>query len=294
MIKLGSRVGYLRHSPAIWDKMVLCRAFELEVAAAHKAGRLDCGPIYLSIGQEAVPATLTTLFPDFKVFASHRCHSWYLSLGGDPAALRDELCGRVSGCARGMGGSASIHIKDIMFGHDGLLGSNIPIAVGYALATNYPTICVSGDAGYEEDYALAALGFAVSKKAPVLFVVEDNGLSILTKTEIRRSWSIVKVAKGFGLNAIECTDFPAILECYVRNLLGWPQEASDCQITLPALINVSVSRHYWHAGSGQDRQPKTDTYVEYRNWLKNRHNSDPAILKSEAAITEEMSRLWQK
>ena len=38
-----------------------------------------------------------------------------------------------------------------------------------------------GDASAEEDYVLGALGWAATKKLPILFIVEDNNLSILTE-----------------------------------------------------------------------------------------------------------------
>ena len=38
-----------------------------------------------------------------------------------------------------------------------------------------------GDASAEEDYVLTSLGWASTKKLPILFIVEDNNLSILTE-----------------------------------------------------------------------------------------------------------------
>ena len=75
------------------------------------------------------------------IFGQHRCHSTYLTFGGDKGKLIDELLQRKTGCTKGMGGSASIHSKKInMFGHDGLMGSNGPIGVGACYATKKPTI----------------------------------------------------------------------------------------------------------------------------------------------------------
>ena len=99
------------------------------------------------------------------LFPQHRCHSIYLSFGGDIKSLIDELLGRKSGCTNGMGGSASIHSKKIkMYGHDGLMGSQVPIAIGACYASKKPTIVFLGDASAEEDYVLAALGWASFKK----------------------------------------------------------------------------------------------------------------------------------
>ena len=64
----------------------------------------------MSAGQEYAPATLSeTISVDPYIFAQHRAHSWYLCFGGDMIKLIDELLGIKTGCAYGMGGSASIH-----------------------------------------------------------------------------------------------------------------------------------------------------------------------------------------
>ena len=47
----------------------------------------------------------------------------------------------------------------------------------------------------EEDYVLAALGWASFKKLPILFVVEDNNMSIKTEKKIRRHWEMSDVAR---------------------------------------------------------------------------------------------------
>ena len=145
-------------------------------------------PIYLSAGQEFISASLATIISDFckvkpLIFAQHRCHSTYLSFGGEIDNLIAELLGNYklsnTNC---MGGSASIYSKKInMFGHDGHMGTQVPIGIGACFTSKKPTIIFMGDASAEEDYVLGALGWAATKKLPILFIVEDNNLSILTE-----------------------------------------------------------------------------------------------------------------
>ena len=85
-----------------------------------------------------------------------------------------------------------------IFGHDGLMGSQVPIGVGSCYVSNKPTIIFVGDSAAEEDYVLSSIGWASTKNIPVLFVIEDNNLSILTEKKVRRSWDMHNVAKGFG------------------------------------------------------------------------------------------------
>ena len=55
-------------------------------------------------------------------------------------------------------GAASIHDPKIgMFGHSGLMGDQVPIAVGAALGSGKTVLTVVGDASGEEDYVYGAM-----------------------------------------------------------------------------------------------------------------------------------------
>ncbi|MDC6482453.1 thiamine pyrophosphate-dependent enzyme [Pelagibacteraceae bacterium] len=169
----------------IFKKASLCRNFEEQVILNVNNKNITT-PVYVSAGQEFIASTLSSICKKKKIkpliFGQHRCHSTYLAFGGDDIKLIDELLGRETGCTKGKGGSASINSKEInMYGHDGLMGSNGPIGVGACFATKKPTIVFLGDAAAEEDYVLGALGWASHKKLPILFIIEDNDFSILTK-----------------------------------------------------------------------------------------------------------------
>jgi pyruvate dehydrogenase E1 component alpha subunit len=259
----------------IFKQSCLNRFFELEVAKGIKNKSIRL-PTYLSLGTEHVPPAIKEAKSDWLVFPQHRCHSYFLTFGGSPESLAKELLGRKDGCNKGMGGSASVSIKPHFFGHSGLLGDQVPIAVGAAHASGKDTLVIVGDAGIEEDYALAAMGYAVSKKAPVLFLVEDNDLSILTPKSTRRAWNAVDVAKGFGMNAIDISDHPKTIYETVKT------------IRLPALVNVNVCRHYWHAGAGQDGEPKWNRYEEIKKEL----GQEAKQIENETS--EQMEQLWQR
>ena len=105
-------------------------------------------PVYLSAGQEFISTSLSTICKQKIVpalFPQHRCHSIYISFGGDKKKLINELLGKNDGCTYGWGGSASIHSKKIkMFGHDGLMGTQGPIGVGSCFVSKKPTIVFLG------------------------------------------------------------------------------------------------------------------------------------------------------
>ena len=80
--------------------------------------------------------------------------------------------------------------------------------MGACFATKKPTIVFLGDAAAEEDYVLGALGWASHKKLPILFIIEDNDFSILTKKNVRRNWNMKDVARSFKLEGHDIKDHP--------------------------------------------------------------------------------------
>ncbi len=262
-------------------KASFCRHFENQVYKAAQDKHIKF-PFYLSAGQEHIPAAIYTLLEekgiDPNVFIQHRGHSHYLCKGADPIQLIDELLGRKTGCANGMGGSASIHsIEKNIFGHDGLMGSQVPIAVGHAYVTRKPTIVVMGDASAEEDYVLGALGWASTKNLPVLFIIEDNNLSILTEKKVRRNWEMDDVAKAFCMKAFNIDDDPLTIQKYLE----------DYDFSYPMLLNINTTRKYWHAGAGQD----DDYNTRYEKELKSLGTEALEIDTNNKLLTE---KLWQQ
>lgn len=242
----------------LFQKMCLCRSFELNVQKAIQEKKIPRVFTYLSLGQEAATAALSLAFPNAFQFGQHRCHDLYLCYGGSPEQLRDELLGLPSGCARGMGGSASIHSPGSgMFGHDGLMGTQIPIAVGYALGSGENTLAIMGDASAEEGYVLGALGEAASKKAPILFVCMDNNLSILTEVKVRRNWTMVDEARAKDMPAYDLVNDPWLVMHRVNQVKN----------NLPAFLNIRYCRELWHEGPGCDGPPEWNRFEMVKNEL---------------------------
>lgn len=269
----------------IFERMSLVRYFELGLMDAVNEKRVAYN-VYLSTGQEAIAAALSLKIRNYMIFAQHRAHDIYLTFGGDPSKLRDELLGLPSGTSRGRAGSNCLqyHQDGIsMYGHHGLIGENVPQAVGAALATARNTVTIFGDGAAEEDYVLSAIGFAATHKLPVYFVCVDNDLSILTPTDVRRSWKITDVAKGFGLEAIDVADDPWAVMHYTESLT----------VNLPALINCRVCRGYWHVGVGTDGPPQWDRYEMVREQLI-RLGCENQIDEIEQKVKRSMERLWDR
>lgn len=261
----------------IFKKMCLIRHFEIQAAKAVEKKLLPWF-VYLSVGQEAPSAVVSTLTTGYSVFTQHRGHSAYLAHGGNLEALIDELLGLETGCCGGKGGSPCIQDLNIpMYGHHGLIGENIPLATGYAFARRKPTVAYFGDAAAEEDYALTSFGFAATHKLPILYVCEDNNLSILTPVKVRRSWNVYDVANAMGLRTASIEDKPELIFNTVKELID----------KLPAFINVTTCRHLWHVGCGNDGPPKCDRLNEIRSIV-------PQASEIEETIKSYVENIWQE
>ena len=221
---------------------------------------------------------METVSDNPNIFIQHRGHSTYLAFGGNMVELIDELLGRKTGCANGMGGSASIQSKENnIFGHDGLMGSQVPIAVGHCFITKEPTIVFCGDSAGEEDYVFSAIGWAATKNLPILFVIEDNNLSILTEKKVRRNWELDEVAKGFGVKSFNISDDPIDIKKSVENFFEYP-----------ILLNINTVRKFWHAGAGIDNEDVFDRYLFEMESLGN------SALKIHDQSKKQISGLWEK
>jgi len=266
----------------MYRRASLCRYFETYLRDLMESRDMGM-PIYLSLGQEYLAAALSVAFPGCSIFGQHRGHSFYLSYGGDIHKLIDELLMKDTGCCQGMGGSACIADPNIqMYGHSGLLGDQVPIAVGAALGGHSKVLSIAGDAAAEEDYVLGAIGFAATHKLPVLFVCEDNDLSILTPVNVRRSWKITDVATSFGMAAIDIADDPWTVMQTVREIQ-----------TLPYYMNVMVCRKLWHAGPGNDGPPEWDRHELVLKKMRDLH-LDKKVQEIDGEIKSYVESTWRE
>jgi pyruvate dehydrogenase E1 component alpha subunit len=266
----------------IFEKASLCRAFENEVFRQVKLGNIKL-PVYLSAGQEYIPATLSVALEAMnllsrQIFIQHRGHSSYICFGGDLDLLVLELLGDESGCTNGMGGSASIHSKQAnIYGHDGLMGTQGPIATGMCYANKMPTLCFTGDAAAEEDYFLTSIGWASTKKLPIWYIVEDNNFSILTEKKIRRNWEMHDVALGMKVQAHCIEDDPGKIFAILPT-----------DFKAPLLLNIKTHRKYWHAGAGIDLPEPFDRHQEYKKQFDNSYVDD-----IENKAVEKVRKIWE-
>jgi pyruvate dehydrogenase E1 component alpha subunit len=258
----------------IHKKAAICRAFEEEVYRQVEAKVIKI-PVYLSAGQEYISATLSEYLGDVdkQIFIQHRGHSTYLNFGGNMEELILELLGDKRGCAIGMGGSASIQSREKqIYGHDGLMGSHGPIATGACYGNKKFTLCFTGDAAAEEDYFVAAIGWASTKKLPIWYIVEDNNLSILTEKKVRRNWEMHDIANAYKMKGFDLSDDPKDIWNHLVN----------CGKDEPVLFNIRTNRLFWHAGAGIDDPNITDMHKNYMVYFGKQYDNEAKEIVKEA------------
>jgi pyruvate dehydrogenase E1 component alpha subunit len=131
--------------------MVLIRRFEERAGEMYARAKIG-GFLHLSIGEEAtiVGSERALRNTDYLV-STYRSHGDALARGTPPKNVMAELFGRVDGCCKGHGGS--MHMFDAkrrFMGGYGIVGGNLPIAAGIALACDQRRGIVSTDEPTDE------------------------------------------------------------------------------------------------------------------------------------------------
>jgi TPP-dependent pyruvate/acetoin dehydrogenase alpha subunit len=249
------------------------RRVEEEVARAYPSDKIK-SPVHLSIGQEAVAVGVCeALRPDDIVFITYRSHASYMAKGGNLKGMVAELYGKVTGCAKGKGGS--MHLVDVkagVMGASAVVGTTIANAVGYAYALKLQrkdSIVISffGDGGTDEGVFYESMNFAVLKQLPIIFICENNGYAIHTHQRQRQGYpNIVERARSFGMPAerIENND----VLCTYERVNAAATALRDGQPG-PYFFECMTYRWKEHVGPNDDYQMGYRTLAEAEPWIKN-------------------------
>lgn len=162
------------------------RHFEERVGRLKRTDEVF-GLIHLSVGQEGVAAgTCLQLRDDDAVYSGHRAHGHALAKGAPLDRVMAELMGRDSGLCRGMGGS--MHLVDVehgFMGATGVVGGNIPMALGSALAARQlggdgVAVVFFGDGAVQAGHFNETVNLAALWGLPLIMVCENNGFAEFT------------------------------------------------------------------------------------------------------------------
>jgi TPP-dependent pyruvate/acetoin dehydrogenase alpha subunit len=260
----------------VLETMWRIRLFEEQVGALVRAGEVE-GLVHLSMGGEAVAAAVCLqLRDDDAVYSGHRAHGHAIAKGVPLDRLMAELLGKETGVCGGLGGS--MHIVDVahgFMGATGVVGGNIPIALGSALASRLlgsdaVAVVFFGDGAVQGGIFAESVNLATLWGLPLILVCENNGYAEFTPrsahTNVERVSDVVApyglerttvnggdpdaVAAGFAgyLAAARKGDGPFLLECLTHRLRGHYEgdhrrspEAEDPLARLGAFDTTSVA-----------------------------------------------------
>jgi pyruvate dehydrogenase E1 component alpha subunit len=186
--------------------MYRTRRFEEEVFEFYKRGLMP-GLAHMYLGQEAVAAgACAALREDDYIGSTHRGHGHLVARGADLNRMMAEILGKETGYSKGKGGSMHIMAMDKgILGANGIVGGEIPIAVGAAYSAKYRktsqvTIAFFGDGAANEGTFHEAINIAAAWDLPVVFVIENNlyGISVDIR-KITKEHQLSKRAVAYGI-----------------------------------------------------------------------------------------------
>jgi pyruvate dehydrogenase E1 component alpha subunit len=171
---------------AYYREMLLIRRFEERAQRAYTEALIG-GYCHLNLGEEAaIAGLLGELEPEDYLFTNYREHGYALGRGIEPRKVMAELYGRVDGVSKGWGGS--MHMFDVthrMLGGYGIVGGQLPLATGAALALQYQdrpqiVMCTMGDGTTATGAFHESLNLAGLWDLPIVYVIINNGLGMGT------------------------------------------------------------------------------------------------------------------
>ncbi len=172
-----------------YRQMVLIRRFEERAARAYTQDEIG-GYCHLNLGEEATVVGLVAAMEHSDyLFTNYREHGYAIGRGIAPGRIMAELYGRSDGVSKGWGGS--MHLFDIearLLGGYGIVGGQVPLATGAALAVDYrggneTVVCVMGDGTTNIGAFHESLNIAALWALPIVYVVVNNGLGMGTTVE---------------------------------------------------------------------------------------------------------------
>lgn len=179
--------------------MYLTRRFEEKSAQMYGQNKIR-GFCHLYIGQEAVTAGMASAMQDGdKVITAYRDHGHAIAMGIEPGAVMAELFGRSTGCSKGKGGSMHMFSKEHnFFGGHGIVGGQIPLGAGIALAEQYNgtdnvCFCYMGDGAVRQGALHESFNMAMLWNLPVVFICENNNYAMGTSVE--RTTNVTEIYK---------------------------------------------------------------------------------------------------
>jgi pyruvate dehydrogenase E1 component alpha subunit len=247
--------------------MLLIRRFEERAGEMYAKAKIG-GFLHLAIGEEAtiVGATRAMRGTDY-LLSTYREHGQALARGTSPEACMAELFGRVDGCSGGRGGSMHLFDWDKRFlGGYGIVGGNLPLAAGVALACDYEgtedaVVCMLGDGASNQGTFGETMNLVALWDLPVVFMVINNQFGMGTALERHSAVTDLSVkAQGFGVPGQKC-DGMDVLDVHAALSDALAKARDERQ---PQLVEAVTYRFRGHSMADPEEYRSKEDVEEWR------------------------------
>jgi len=254
-----------------WLKqMMVIRRMETAAGELYRKKEIR-GFCHLYSGQEAVATGMMAgLEANDAIISAYRIHGWSYLLGATVQEVIGELLGKNCGMSLGKGGSMHMYGDDF-YGGNGIVGAQVPLGAGLALANQYldnKTVSVSlyGDGASNQGQVFEAYNIAKLWDLPAIFVCENNKYGMGTSSE-RSSANNKYYTRGDYIPGIwaDGMDILAVKEATAY--------ARDYAMNRgPIVMEMETYRYHGHSMSDPDT-----TYRERSEIEMNRKTLDPIV-----------------
>ncbi|MBS1677873.1 MAG: thiamine pyrophosphate-dependent dehydrogenase E1 component subunit alpha [Actinobacteria bacterium] len=218
--------------------MLTARVLEQRLADAYADGKLT-GWIHSCEGHEALGGALAVCFEDRDHLVPHyRSRPEQLAKGMSVREVVAEVFATVDAASGGRGGETHVSsVANRIYGMTGVLGANIALATGVALAsklqgTDEVTVCSFGDGTANRGTFHEALNLAAIWDLPVVFICENNYFAELSKiSDFIRVENIADRAAAYGIagHAVDGHD-PEELVATLRPAIAAARAGRPCLV----------------------------------------------------------------
>ena len=276
-------------------EMQLIRRFEERCAREYASGKIS-GFCHLYIGQEAVAVgAVGATQPQDHVITAYRDHGHALIRGCTPRAVMAELFGKVTGSAKGRGGSMHLFSVEKNFhGGHGIVGAHLPLATGFAFSSAYQdngevTVCFFGEGAINQGAFYESLNLASLWNLPIVYICENNGYAM--GTALNRASAISDLytkAAGFGMEGYVADGMDV---CHMHHVTKAAVERAR-KDRRPTLIEARCYRYRGHSMSDPAKYRSKEELAEKKT-------SDAITMASNTLVfrgwaTEEEIKAWDK
>jgi len=245
--------------------LLLIRHFEETLLRLFQIGKIH-GTTHTCLGQEYIPvAVMPLLRDDDFVFSNHRGHGHYLARFRDPEGLLAEIMGREGGTCDGVGGSQ--HLRRDRYISTGVQGESLPVAVGAGLQLRREkrgglAVPFIGDGTWGQGAVYEALNMAALWNAPVVVIVENNGIAQTTVRSANMAGNIEDRARAFGVEYLRCTGHEAeALQARLAPALDRVRQGGA-----PLVVEFETRRLAAHSKGDDTRTPEEVAALRAIDW----------------------------